>query len=134
MANLDKQTGEVKSNSVCLKCRELQGEVDRLSAQNKSLVSEMSNIKESNFFAKRNETSYLKKIKGYESELEAVTYKLNEKLQVIDLAHDMMAEKTKEISDKNKELSDAQLRIVELEKKLGQFRDSTFVMKHMMGG
>ncbi|KAJ0576078.1 putative transcription factor interactor and regulator CCHC(Zn) family [Helianthus annuus] len=134
MANLDKQTGEVKSNSVCLKFRELQGEVDRLSAQNKSLVSEMSNIKESNFFAKRNETSYLKKIKGYESEIEAVTCKLNEKLQVIDLAHDMMAEKTKEISDKNKELSDAQLRIVELEKQLGQFRDSTFVMKHMMGG
>ncbi|KAJ0507000.1 putative transcription factor interactor and regulator CCHC(Zn) family [Helianthus annuus] len=80
MANLDKQTGEVKSNSVCLKCCELQGEVDRLSTQNKSLVSEMSNIKESNFFAKRNETSYLKKIKGYESEIEDITCKLNEKL------------------------------------------------------
>ena len=134
MANLDKQTGEVKSNSVCLKCRELQGEVDRLSAQNKSLVSEMSNIKESNFFAKRNESLYLKKIKGYESEIEALTCKLNEKLQVIDLAHEMMAEKTKEISKKCKELSDAQLKIIELEQKLSQFRDSSFVMKHMMGG
>ncbi|KAJ0466681.1 putative RNA-directed DNA polymerase [Helianthus annuus] len=132
MANSDKATREVSNSatSVCLKCRELQGEVDKLSTQNKSLVSEMSNVKESNFFAKRNESSYLKKIKGYEAEIEALTCKLNEKLQVIDLAHDMMAEKTKEISDRNKELSDAQLKIVELEKKLGQF----FVMKHMMGG
>ena len=45
-----------------------------------------------------------------------------------------MSEKTKEISEKCKELSDAQLKIVELEKKLNQFRDSSFVMKHMMGG
>ncbi|KAJ0587956.1 putative transcription factor interactor and regulator CCHC(Zn) family [Helianthus annuus] len=125
---------KVQSSSVCLRCRELQGEVDRLSAQNQSLVSEMSSIKESNFFAKRNESLYLKKIKGYESEIEALTCKLNEKLQVIDLAHEMMAEKTKEISDKNKELSDAQLKIIELEQKLSQFRDSSFVMKHMMGG
>ncbi|KAJ0742622.1 putative transcription factor interactor and regulator CCHC(Zn) family [Helianthus annuus] len=101
MANSEKSTGEVSNSttSVCLKCRELQGEVDKLSTQNKSLVSEMSNVKESNFFAKRNESSYLKKIKGYEAEIDALTCKLNEKLQVIDLAHDMMAEKTKEISD-----------------------------------
>ncbi|MFS7968991.1 putative transcription factor interactor and regulator CCHC(Zn) family [Helianthus anomalus] len=125
---------EVQSNSVCLRCRELQGEVDRLLAQNQSLVSEMSSIKESNFFAKRNESLYLKKIKGHESEIEALTCKLNEKLQVIDLAHEMMAEKTKEISEKCKELSDAQLKIIELEQKLSQFRDSSFVMKHMMGG
>ncbi|MFS7936251.1 putative transcription factor interactor and regulator CCHC(Zn) family [Helianthus anomalus] len=95
MANIDIQSGKVQSNYVCLKCRELQGEVDMLLTQNQSLVSEMSNIKESNFFAKRNESLYLKKIKGYESEIEALTCKLNEKLQVIDLAHDMMAEKTK---------------------------------------
>ncbi|MCG5051264.1 hypothetical protein L2164_21565, partial [Pectobacterium brasiliense] len=94
----------------------------------------MSSIKESNFFAKRNESLYLKKIKGYESEIEALTCKLNEKLQVIDLAHEMMAEKTKEISEKCKELSDAQLKIIELEQKLSQFKDSTFVMKHVMGG
>ncbi|MFS8022600.1 hypothetical protein Hanom_Chr16g01441431 [Helianthus anomalus] len=125
---------EVQSNSVCLRCREIQGEVDMLRTQNQCLVSEMSSIKESNFFAKRNESLYLKKIKGYESEIEALTCKLNEKLQVIDLAHDMMAKKTKEISEKSKELSDAQLQIVELEKKLSQFRDSSFVMKHMMGG
>ncbi|KAJ0556863.1 putative transcription factor interactor and regulator CCHC(Zn) family [Helianthus annuus] len=125
---------EVQSNSVCLRCRELQGEVDRLSTQNQSLVSEMSSIKESIFFAKRNESLYLKKIKGYESEIEALTCKLNEKLQVIDLAHEMMAEKTKENSEKCKELSDAQLKIIELEQKLSQFRDSSFVMKHMMGG
>ena len=105
-----------------------------MSAQNQSLVSEMSSIKESNFFAKRNESLYLKKIKGYETEIDSLTCKLNEKLQVIDLAHDMMAEKTKEISEKCKELSDAQLKIVELEQKLSQFRDSSFVMKHMMGG
>ncbi|KAJ0938205.1 putative transcription factor interactor and regulator CCHC(Zn) family [Helianthus annuus] len=123
-----------ESNSVCLRCRELQGEVDRLTTQNKSLVSEMSSIKESNFFAKRNESLYLKKIKGHESEIEALTCKLNEKLQVIDLAHEMMAEKTKEISEKCKELSDAQLKIIELEQKLSQLRDSSFVMKHMMGG
>ncbi|MFS7947177.1 hypothetical protein Hanom_Chr06g00545031 [Helianthus anomalus] len=54
MANLDKPTGEVRSNSMCLRCRELQGEVDRLSTQNQSLVNEISNIKEY-FFAKRNE-------------------------------------------------------------------------------
>ncbi|MFS8007019.1 putative transcription factor interactor and regulator CCHC(Zn) family [Helianthus anomalus] len=125
---------EVQVNSVCSRCRELQGEVDRLLAQNQSLVSEMSSIKESNFFAKRNESLYLKKIKGHESEIEALTCKLNEKLQVIDLAHEMMAEKTKEISEKCKELSDAQLKIIELEQKLSQFRDSSFVMKHMMGG
>ncbi|MFS7932480.1 putative transcription factor interactor and regulator CCHC(Zn) family [Helianthus anomalus] len=94
----------------------------------------MSSIKESNFFAKRNESLYLKKIKGHESEIEALTCKLNEKIQVIDLAHEMMAEKTKEISEKCQELSDAQLKIIELEQKLSQFRDSSFVMKHMMGG
>ncbi|MFS8002429.1 hypothetical protein Hanom_Chr13g01201991 [Helianthus anomalus] len=64
MTNLDKPTGE--------------GEVDRLSTENR-VVNEMSNIKESNFFVKRNEYMYLKKIKGYEAEIEALTCKLNEK-------------------------------------------------------
>ncbi|MFS8007486.1 hypothetical protein Hanom_Chr14g01261531 [Helianthus anomalus] len=37
MADLSKSTGEVSSNpasSVCLRCRELQGEVEKLSTQN----------------------------------------------------------------------------------------------------
>ena len=76
----------------------------------------------------------MKKIKGFETEIEELTYKLNEKLQIINLAHDTMSKKTKEISDKCKELSDAQLKIVELENKLDQFRDSSFVIKHMMSG
>ncbi|MFS8016152.1 hypothetical protein Hanom_Chr15g01365061 [Helianthus anomalus] len=137
IADLNKSTGEVNYNptsSVCLRCLELHGEVDRLSTQNQSLINEMSSIKESNFFVKRNETLYLKKIKGYENEIDVLTFKLNEKLQIIDLAHDTTSEKTKEVSEKCKELSKAQLKIVELEKKLNQFRDSTFVMKHMMSG
>jgi hypothetical protein len=102
--------------------------------QNQSLKDELSKVKEENFFVKRNESSYLKKIKGFKIENESLTCKLNEKLQVIDLAHDTMHEKTKEISEKCKELSEAQLKIVELEKKLNQVRDSSFVIKHMMNG
>ncbi|MFS7947991.1 hypothetical protein Hanom_Chr06g00554681 [Helianthus anomalus] len=136
MANLDKPKEEVSNyaSSVCLRCRELQGEVHRLSTENQSLVNEMSNFKESNFFVKRNESMYVKKIKGYETEIDVLTCILNEKLQIIDLAHDTMSEKIKEVSKKCKELFEAQLKIVELEKKLSQFRDSTFFMKHMMGG
>ena len=98
------------------------------------MATELSSIKESNFFVKRNESSYLKKIKGYEEEISILTCKLNKKLQVIDLAHDTTSEKTKEIFEKCKELFEAQLKICELEKKLSQFRDSSFVMKHMMNG
>ena len=136
MTNADKPNKEVSSQSttsVCLKCSELQGEVDRLLAINQGLVDELSNVKEANFFLKRNESQYLKKIKGYEAEIEVLTHKLNEKLQIIDLAHDTMAEKTKEVSDKCKELTEAEFKIIELEKKLGQLRDSSFVLKHMMG-
>ncbi|MFS7938340.1 hypothetical protein Hanom_Chr05g00438521 [Helianthus anomalus] len=82
MADLDKPIGEINSNStssVCLRCREFQGEVDRLSTQNRSLINEMSSIKESNFFVKRNESLYLKKIKGYETEIDVLTCKLDEK-------------------------------------------------------
>jgi hypothetical protein len=137
MADLSKSTREVNKNplsSICLKCGQLQGEIDNLINQNQSLKDELSKIKEENFFLKRNESSYLKKIKGFKTENESLTCKLNEKLQVIDLAHDTMHEKTKEISEKCKELSEAQLKIVELEKKLNQVRDSSFVIKHMMNG
>ncbi|MFS7963289.1 hypothetical protein Hanom_Chr08g00736351 [Helianthus anomalus] len=56
MANLDKPTGVVSSNSVnsfCLRCPKLQGEVDSLSTLNQSLINEMLSIKETNFFCKK---------------------------------------------------------------------------------
>ncbi|KAI3503879.1 hypothetical protein L1887_32343 [Cichorium endivia] len=135
MATSDKSTREVNLNSTtptCLTCTELQSEVEKLLTQNQNLSTDLSKIKESNFFLKRDESLYLKKIKGFETENKSLTYKLNEKIQIIDLAHDTMIEKTKEISDKNKELTDAQFKIIELEKKLDQFRESSFIMRHMM--
>ncbi|MFS7915324.1 hypothetical protein Hanom_Chr02g00164011 [Helianthus anomalus] len=56
MADLSKSTREVNFNpvsSVYLKCCELQGEVDRLSIQNQSLINDLSSLKESNFFRKK---------------------------------------------------------------------------------
>ncbi|KAM0049847.1 putative transcription factor interactor and regulator CCHC(Zn) family [Helianthus debilis subsp. tardiflorus] len=82
MADLSKATGVVNSNlvsSVCLKCAELEREVNRLSKHNLSLINDLSSLKESNFFVKRNESLYLKKIKGYETEINILTCKLNEK-------------------------------------------------------
>ncbi|MFS8030564.1 hypothetical protein Hanom_Chr17g01535511 [Helianthus anomalus] len=84
----------------------IKGEGDSLSKQKQSLINDLSSLKESNFFVKRNESLYLKKIKGCENEIHILTCKLNEKLQIIDLAHDTMSEKTKKISEKYKELSE----------------------------
>ena len=59
---------------------------------------------------------YLKKIKGFETENKTLSFKLNGKLQIIDLAHDTMSEKTQEISEKCKELIEAQFKVIELKR------------------
>ncbi|XP_022007764.1 uncharacterized protein LOC110907040 [Helianthus annuus] len=81
----------------------------------------------------KKESQYIKKIKSCEAEVQTLTEKLNKELQVIDLAHETMRDKTKELSDKCKELSDSQVKIVELQRKIDQFRNTSFVMNHMMG-
>ncbi|MFS8007316.1 hypothetical protein Hanom_Chr14g01259581 [Helianthus anomalus] len=103
MADLSKATDEVGSkpiSSVYMSYSELRDTVDRLSTHNQSLINELNGLKKSNFFIKRKEFQYLKKIKSCEAEVKFLTEKLNKELQVIDLAHETMRDKTKELSDK----------------------------------
>ena len=66
------------------------------------------------------------KIKADEKDLKVLTSKVNEQIQIIELARDTVAVKTKEFSEKQKELADRQVKIIELNRKLDQFKNSQF--------
>ncbi|MFS7942856.1 hypothetical protein Hanom_Chr06g00493381 [Helianthus anomalus] len=133
MSDLSKDVSSKPVSYACMSCRELKGTVDRFSTYNQSPINELNGLKESIFFIKKKESQYLKKIKSCKAEVKTLTEKLNKELQVIDLAHETMRDKTKELSDKCKELSNAQVKIFELQRKVDQFRNTSFVMNHMMG-
>ncbi|KAJ0433283.1 putative transcription factor interactor and regulator CCHC(Zn) family [Helianthus annuus] len=125
-------TSEVKVSSesvshTCLNCTELQGKVDRLSEQNTIQLADLQKLKESNVLLIKRESDCLNKLKSTEQEISSLTSKVNELLQVIDLARETVKEKTNELSEKCTELADAQAKIVELQGKLHNFGNSSLV-------
>ena len=132
-------TAEVKVSSesvshTCLNCTELQGKVDRLSEQNKIQLAELQKLKESNVLLIKRESDCLNKLKSNEQEISSLTSKVNELLQVIDLARETVKEKTNELSEKCTELADAQAKIVELQGKLHNFGNSSLVRTQIQKG
>ncbi|MDV3153289.1 MAG: hypothetical protein Q8755_02820 [Candidatus Phytoplasma australasiaticum] len=63
----------------------------------------------------------LAKVKSCEIDLSVMKNQLHEKLPVIDLAHETVEGKEKENASKQQELSEAQIKIIELDKKIEQF-------------
>ena len=72
------------------------------------------------------------KIQSDEQDLKALSCKVKEQFQIIEIARDTVARKVREISDKQKELAEAQIKIVELNGKLDRFQNSQFIMNHML--
>ncbi|KAM0056936.1 putative transcription factor interactor and regulator CCHC(Zn) family [Helianthus debilis subsp. tardiflorus] len=128
-----KVTSEPVSHT-CLNCSELQGKVDRLSEQNKIQLAELQKLKESNVLLIKRESDCLNKLKSTEQEISSLTSKVNELLQVIDLARETVKEKTNELSEKCTELADAQAKIVELQGKLQNFGNSSLVRTQIQKG
>ncbi|MFS7888210.1 hypothetical protein Hanom_Chr00s000001g01592291 [Helianthus anomalus] len=132
-------TSEVKVSSesvshTCLNCTELQGEVNNLSEQNKILLADLENRKELNVLLIKRESNCLDKLKSNEQEISSLTSKVNELLQVIDLARETVKEKTNELSEKCTELADAQAKIAELQGKLDNFGNSSLVRTQIQKG
>ncbi|MFS7922931.1 putative transcription factor interactor and regulator CCHC(Zn) family [Helianthus anomalus] len=132
-------TSEVKVSSesvshTCLNCTELQGEVNNLSEQNKILLADLENRKELNVLLIKRESNCLDKLKSNEQEISSLTSKVNELLQVIDLARETVKEKTNELSEKCTELADAQAKIAELQGKLDNFGNSSLVRIQIQKG
>ena len=71
-------------------------------------------------------------MKSDAKDLKLLNRKVNEQIQIIKLARDTVAEKTKEFSDTQKELAESKVKIVELNKILDKFQNSQFTMNHMI--
>ena len=125
-----------KSDTVshsCSNCTVLQVKVDTLSEQNKALISELDKVKEQNLFLKNNEAYHNRRIKELEKERSLIKSELIKQLNVVDLAYVTTKEQTEEIASKTKELLEAKITIAELNRKIEQFRSSSFVLDHMIG-
>ena len=61
------------------------------------------------------------KLKSNEKDPKLLNSKVNEQIQIIEIARDTVAEKTREFSDTQKELADSKVKIVELNKILDKF-------------
>ncbi|KAJ0612233.1 hypothetical protein HanHA300_Chr01g0025261 [Helianthus annuus] len=132
MNGVNELTAEVKVTSepvshTCHNCIELHGKVDRLSEQNKILLACVENLKESNVLLIERESNCLNKLKSNEQEINSLTSKVNELLQVIDLVREIVKDKTNEFSEKCRELAVAQDQIVELKGKWDKFGKSLLV-------
>jgi len=92
----------------------------------------VDSVKEQNMFLKNNEECHNKRIKEIEKERSEIKAKLIKQLHVIDLAYTTTEEHTKEIAAKTNKLLDAHVTITELNRKIEQFRSSTFVLDHMI--
>ncbi|KAJ0480361.1 putative transcription factor interactor and regulator CCHC(Zn) family [Helianthus annuus] len=139
MDGVNELTTEVKVtpepvSHTCHNCTELQGEVDRLSEQNKILLADLENRKELNVLLIKRESNCLEKLKSNEQEISSLTSKVNELLQIIDLARETVKETNNELSEKCTELADAQAKIVELQGKLHNFGNSSLVRTQIQKG
>ncbi|KAJ0794597.1 putative transcription factor interactor and regulator CCHC(Zn) family [Helianthus annuus] len=139
MNGVNELTTEVKVtpepvSHTCHNCTELQGEVDRLSEQNNILLADLENRKELNVLLIKRESNCLEQLKSNEQEISSLTSKVNELLQVIDLARETVKEKTNELSEKCTELANAQAKIVELQGKLHNFGNSSLVRTQIQKG
>ena len=106
-----------------------------MEAVNKNLVEQLNTfnqLKEENAFLRHRVTDLTSKLKYDAKDLKLLNSKVNEQIQIIELARDTVAVKTKDFSKKLKELADSQVKIVELNMKLEQFKNSQFTMNHMI--
>ena len=102
---------------MCLKYTDLKGTIDRV---------QLDKLKEENVILKQRSNDLKNKIKADEKDLRTLKYKVNEQLQIIDLAYETVEDKTKECASKQKELVDAHVKVVELNRHFEQFRSSSF--------
>ena len=84
-------------------------------------------------FLKNNEAYHNRRIKELEKERSSINAELIKQLHVVDMAYATTEEHSKEIATKTKERLDAQVTITELNRKIEQFRSSSFVLNHMIG-
>ena len=95
-------------------------------------LQRFNQLKEENVFSKQRITDLTSKLKYDEKDIKLLNGKVNEQIQIIELARDTVANKARELSDTQKELADFKVKIVELNKILDKFQNSQFIMNHMI--
>ena len=137
MANLDASSQKVLINlnsviNACLKYNELKETMERVVESNHIVSVQLEKFKEESVILKNRNDDLKSKIKADAKDLETLKDKVNEQRQIIDLAYETVEDKAKECAAKQKELVDAQVKIVELNRRLEQFRSSSFNLNHLL--
>ena len=121
--------------NICRACDKMSSKVKNLVEVNDSLNKQVLNynqLKEENIFLNSKISDYKTQSKADNEDLKVLSCKVNEQIQIIDMARDTVAEKTREIASKQTELAEAQVKIVELNRKLDQFQNSKFILNHVL--
>ena len=126
MENLDATSEKVLLNinsviNACLKYNDLKETVDMVVESNHKVSVQLDKFKEENTILKERNEDLKTKIKADSKDLKALKEKVNEQLQIIDLAYETVEDKAKERASKQKELVDAQVKVVELNRRFKQF-------------
>ena len=106
--------------------------MERVVQSNHIVFNQLEKFKEENAILKDRNDDLKSKIKADAKDFEILKYKVNEQHQIVDLAYEIVEDKTKECAEKQKELVDAQVKIVELNRRLEQFRCSSFNLNHLL--
>ena len=112
--NLDATSQKVLLNfnsviNACVKYNNLKGTIDRVVKSNHVVSNQLEKLKEENAILKEQNNNLNTKIKADSKDLVALKDKINEQLQIIDLAYQTVEDKTKEFASKQKELVDSQV-------------------------
>ena len=106
MANLDASSQKVLLNinyviNTCVKYNDLKETIDRVVESNHVVSNQLEKLKEENAILKEQNNYLNTKIKADSKDLVALKDKINEQLQIIDLAYQTVEDKTKEFVGKN---------------------------------
>ena len=126
MANLDATSQKVLLNvnyviNACVKYNDLKETIDRVVESNHKMSTQLEKFKQENAILKERNEDLKTKIKADSKDLEALKDKVNEQLQIIDLAYETVEDKAKECASKQKELADSQVKVAELNRRFEQF-------------
>ena len=115
-----------------MKVNDLKGTIDRVVESNHEVSSQLEKLKEENAILRQRNNDLNDKVKADSKDLIVLKDKINEQLQIIDLAYLTVEDKTKEFASKQKELADSQVKVAELNRKFEQFKSSSFNLNRLL--